>query len=41
MNGTSGNQPIGGVALDNSGDAFVATQFGGSHNVGVVLELTP
>jgi uncharacterized repeat protein (TIGR03803 family) len=41
MNGTSGNQPIGGVALDNAGDAFVATQFGGSHNVGVVLELTP
>jgi len=41
MNGTSGNEPIGGVALDTAGDAFAATQFGGSKKVGVVLEFTP
>jgi uncharacterized repeat protein (TIGR03803 family) len=41
MNGTSGNEPIGGVTLDSAGDAFAATQFGGSRKVGVVLELTP
>jgi uncharacterized repeat protein (TIGR03803 family) len=41
MNGTSGNEPIGGVALDSSGNAIVATQFGGLKKDGAVLQVAP
>ena len=39
MNGTSGNQPIGGAVLDSSGNTLVVTQFGGSKKDGVVLSI--
>jgi hypothetical protein len=41
MNGTSGNYPVGGVAFDAAGNIYVATQFGGAHRDGVVIEITP
>jgi uncharacterized repeat protein (TIGR03803 family) len=41
MNGTSGNQPVGGVVLDSLHDIFVATRLGGAHKAGVVMEITP
>jgi uncharacterized repeat protein (TIGR03803 family) len=39
--GSDGGTPYGGVALDSLGDIFGTTSIGGSHNDGVVWQVTP
>ena len=39
--GTDGNQSLGGVSLDSSGNLYGTTEFGGTSNVGTVWELGP
>jgi uncharacterized repeat protein (TIGR03803 family) len=39
--GSDGAAPYGGVAVDNDGNVFGATNYGGSTNQGVVFEITP
>jgi hypothetical protein len=38
--GTDGNQPYGGVVLDQAGNLYGTTQFGGTHAQGNVFRLT-
>jgi uncharacterized repeat protein (TIGR03803 family) len=41
FNGADGEWPNGGVILDNAGNLYGATAFGGSSNAGVVYEVNP
>jgi uncharacterized repeat protein (TIGR03803 family) len=37
----NGKNPVSGVAVDPNGDLYGVTEFGGSHNMGVLYEVTP
>ncbi|MDB5333984.1 MAG: hypothetical protein JWP03_5135 [Phycisphaerales bacterium] len=39
FNSSTGSDPIGGLAVDSSGDLFGTTQLGGAHSVGTVFEI--
>jgi uncharacterized repeat protein (TIGR03803 family) len=41
FNGADGAMPKGGLVLDSAGNLYGTTSYGGSHNSGVVFEITP
>jgi uncharacterized repeat protein (TIGR03803 family) len=41
FNGTDGNQPVGTLALDSSGNLYGTTSSGGPNPAGIVFEVTP